>query len=256
MDKLVTLPGVGRKTANVILGNAFGIPGITVDTHFGRLVRRWRWTTAEDPVKVEQAVGELIERKEWTLLSHRVIFHGRRVCHARRPACGVCVLAKDCPSFGLGPTEPLLAAPWSGPRDRSPAGPGWTVMPSLPTTPAETAMTTLTGKTRWTIAILAVVAALMAALVAQLHDYSASSTISQRPAPREHRDGDTPEALAWSRQRANLPPCPAAGNGPARRHYAVLWWCVRATVRPSTSPARWPDVGWSSICGRIGARRA
>lgn len=75
-------------------------------------------------------------------------------------------------------------------------------------------MTTLTGKTRWTIAILAVVAALMAALVAQLHDYSASSTISQRPAPREHRDGDTPEALAWSRQRANLPPCPAAGNGP------------------------------------------
>lgn len=111
MDKLVTLPGVGRKTANVILGNAFGIPGITVDTHFGRLVRRWRWTTAEDPVKVEQAVGELIERKEWTLLSHRVIFHGRRVCHARRPACGVCVLAKDCPSFGLGPTEPLLAAP-------------------------------------------------------------------------------------------------------------------------------------------------
>lgn len=87
-------------------------------------------------------------------------------------------------------------------------------MPSLPTTPAETAMTTLTGKTRWTIAILAVVAALMAALVAQLHDYSASSTISQRPAPREHRDGDTPEALAWSRQRANLPPCPAAGNGP------------------------------------------
>lgn len=113
MDKLVTLPGVGRKTANVILGNAFGIPGITVDTHFGRLVRRWRWTTAEDPVKVEQAVGELIERKEWTLLSHRVIFHGRRVCHARRPACGVCVLAKDCPSFGLGPTEPLLAAPWS-----------------------------------------------------------------------------------------------------------------------------------------------
>lgn len=87
-------------------------------------------------------------------------------------------------------------------------------MPSLPTTPAETAMTTLTGKTRWTIAILAVVVALMAALVAQLHDYSASSTISQRPAPREHRDGDTPEALAWSRQRANLPPCPAAGNGP------------------------------------------
>jgi endonuclease-3 len=109
MDELVTLPGIGRKTANVILGNAFDVPGITVDTHFGRLVRRWGWTTEEDPVKVEHAVGELIERKDWTLLSHRVIFHGRRVCHARKPACGVCVLAKDCPSFGLGPTEPELA---------------------------------------------------------------------------------------------------------------------------------------------------
>jgi len=111
MHELVTLPGVGRKTANVILGNAFGIPGITVDTHFGRLVRRWHWTTEQDPVKVEHAVGELIERSEWTMLSHRVIFHGRRVCHSRKPACGVCVVAKDCPSFGLGPTEPLLAAP-------------------------------------------------------------------------------------------------------------------------------------------------
>jgi endonuclease-3 len=111
MEDLVTLPGVGRKTANVILGNAFDIPGITVDTHFGRLVRRWRWTAEEDPVKVEHAVGELIERPEWTLLSHRVIFHGRRVCHARKPACGVCVLAKDCPSFGTGPTDPLIAAP-------------------------------------------------------------------------------------------------------------------------------------------------
>jgi endonuclease-3 len=111
MEDLVTLPGVGRKTANVILGNAFDIPGITVDTHFGRLVRRWRWTTLEDPVKVEHAIGELIERSEWTLLSHRVIFHGRRVCHAKKPACGVCVLAKDCPSFGTGPTDPLIAAP-------------------------------------------------------------------------------------------------------------------------------------------------
>jgi len=110
LEELVTLPGVGRKTANVILGNAFGIPGITVDTHFGRLVRRWRWTEETDPVKVEHAVGDLIERGEWTLLSHRVIFHGRRVCHARKPACGVCVLARDCPSFGEGPTEPLLAA--------------------------------------------------------------------------------------------------------------------------------------------------
>lgn len=110
IEELVTLPGVGRKTANVILGNAFDIPGITVDTHFGRLVRRWRWTAETDPVKVEHAVGELIERQDWTLLSHRVIFHGRRVCHARKPACGVCVLAKDCPSFGEGPTDPLTAA--------------------------------------------------------------------------------------------------------------------------------------------------
>ncbi len=110
LDQLVTLPGVGRKTANVILGNAFDIPGITVDTHFGRLVRRWRWTAEEDPVKVERIVGQLIERSQWTLLSHRVIFHGRRVCHARKPACGVCVLAKDCPSYGLGPIEPVVAA--------------------------------------------------------------------------------------------------------------------------------------------------
>lgn len=110
LDELVTLPGIGRKTANVVLGNAFDVPGITVDTHFGRLVRRWRWTTEEDPVKVEFAIGELIERKEWTLLSHRVIFHGRRVCHARKPACGVCVLAKDCPSYGTGPTDREAAA--------------------------------------------------------------------------------------------------------------------------------------------------
>ncbi|MEE3752278.1 endonuclease III [Mycobacterium intracellulare] len=111
MGELVTLPGVGRKTANVILGNAFRVPGITVDTHFARLVHRWRWTTDNDPVKIEHSVGELIERSEWTMLSHRVIFHGRRVCHARKPACGVCLIAKDCPSFGLGPTEAPLAAP-------------------------------------------------------------------------------------------------------------------------------------------------
>lgn len=104
LDDLVTLPGVGRKTANVVLGNAFDVPGITVDTHFGRLVRRWGWTTEEDPVKVEHAVGELIPRKEWTMLSHRVIFHGRRVCHAKKPACGACPLARDCPSYGTGPT--------------------------------------------------------------------------------------------------------------------------------------------------------
>jgi endonuclease-3 len=110
LEDLVTLPGVGRKTANVVLGDAFGVPGITVDTHFGRLVRRWGWTEEEDPVKVEHAVGALIERRDWTLLSHRVIFHGRRVCHARTPACGACLLAPSCPSYGLGPTDPERAA--------------------------------------------------------------------------------------------------------------------------------------------------
>ncbi len=114
---LVTLPGVGRKTANVVLGNAFGVPGITVDTHFGRLVRRWRWTEEEDPVKVEHEVGAMIEKRDWTMLSHRIIFHGRRVCHARKPACGACTLATMCPSYGTGETDPLAAAKLlKGPR--------------------------------------------------------------------------------------------------------------------------------------------
>ncbi|MCP2300982.1 endonuclease III [Actinokineospora globicatena] len=110
LDDLVKLPGIGRKTANVVLGNAFDVPGITVDTHFGRLVRRWKWTDEEDPVKVEHAIGALVPRKDWTMLSHWVIFHGRRVCHARKPACGACLLYRDCPSFGEGPTEPDQAA--------------------------------------------------------------------------------------------------------------------------------------------------
>jgi len=107
---LVTLPGVGRKTANVVLGNAFDVPGITVDTHFGRLSRRWGWTASDDPVTVEREVGELVPRKEWTMLSHRVIFHGRRVCHAKKPACGACSIARDCPARGTGPTDPAVAA--------------------------------------------------------------------------------------------------------------------------------------------------
>jgi endonuclease III len=110
LEDLVTLPGVGRKTANVVLGNAFGLPGITVDTHFGRLARRFGWTTSTDPVKVEIEVGELIPKSDWTMLSHRLIWHGRRICHARKPACGVCPVAQLCPSFGEGPTDPEQAA--------------------------------------------------------------------------------------------------------------------------------------------------
>jgi endonuclease III len=110
LKELVTLPGFGRKTANVVLGNAFGIPGISVDTHFGRLVRRWKWTDETDPVKVELVVNELIPKKEWTILSHRVIWHGRRICHARKPACGACPVARLCPAYGEGPTDPDIAA--------------------------------------------------------------------------------------------------------------------------------------------------
>ena len=110
LDELVTLPGVGRKTANVILGEAFRLPGITVDTHFARLVRRWWWTEETDPVKIERAVAEMIPKKDWTDLSQRTIWHGRRICHARKPACGVCALASDCPSYGLGPVDPEVAA--------------------------------------------------------------------------------------------------------------------------------------------------
>ncbi|MCL2595730.1 MAG: endonuclease III [Promicromonosporaceae bacterium] len=98
LPELVTLPGVGRKTANVVLGNAFGVPGITVDTHFGRLSRRFGWTASEDPVTVEAEVGALFPKSEWTELSHRMIWHGRRICHARRPACATCPLAALCPS--------------------------------------------------------------------------------------------------------------------------------------------------------------
>ena len=109
LEDLITLPGVGRKTANVVLGHAFDTPGITVDTHFGRLSRRFGWTKENDPVKVEFAVAELIPEKEWTNLSQRMIWHGRRVCHSRKPACGACSLSKLCPSFGIGETDPVKA---------------------------------------------------------------------------------------------------------------------------------------------------
>ena len=110
LEDLVALPGVGRKTANVVLGNAFGIPGITVDTHFGRLARRLGWTEETDPVKAEHAVGELFHRRDWTMLSHHLIWHGRRVCHAKKPACGACPVAHWCPAYGTGPTDAAAAA--------------------------------------------------------------------------------------------------------------------------------------------------
>ena len=109
LEELVTLPGVGRKTANVVLGHAFDTPGLTVDTHFGRLVRRFGWTKETDPVKVEFAIMELIPRKEWTNLSQRLIWHGRRVCHSRKPACAACLLAKLCPSYGIGEMDQVKA---------------------------------------------------------------------------------------------------------------------------------------------------
>lgn len=106
---LVTLPGVGRKTANVVLGNAFDVPGITVDTHVGRLARRFAWTQETDPVKVEADLAAIFERRDWTMVSHVLIFHGRRTCHARKPACGACPVATLCPSYGEGETDPVKA---------------------------------------------------------------------------------------------------------------------------------------------------
>ena len=110
LEDLVTLPGVGRKTANVVLGNAFDVPGLTVDTHFARLARRFGWTANTEAVKIEYDVAALIPKREWTILSHRLIWHGRRCCHSRRPACGACPLARLCPSYGEGPTDPEVAA--------------------------------------------------------------------------------------------------------------------------------------------------
>ena len=132
MADLVTLPGVGRKTANVVLGNAFGVPGLPVDTHVGRVARRLGLTASEDPVVVESELGGLLPRRDWTMASHRLIFHGRRTCHARRPACGACPVAALCPSRGIGELDPVAArrlvrdapdAPDAAP-DAPDAGPG------------------------------------------------------------------------------------------------------------------------------------
>lgn len=110
LEELVTLPGVGRKTANVVLGNAFGVPAITTDTHVIRLSHRFGWTKAKDPEAIEHDVEALFPRARWTQVSHHVIWHGRRYCHAQRPACGACPLAQLCPAFGTGPTDPTEAA--------------------------------------------------------------------------------------------------------------------------------------------------
>ncbi|MFO0796041.1 MAG: endonuclease III [Gemmataceae bacterium] len=105
LEELVELPGVGRKTANVVLGNAFDTPGITVDTHVGRLSRRLGWTRHIDPVKVERVLMTLWPRERWTLASHQLILHGRAVCHALKPRCGECALNALCPKVGV--REPL-----------------------------------------------------------------------------------------------------------------------------------------------------
>ncbi|AQP49056.1 endonuclease III [Tessaracoccus aquimaris] len=110
LDELVTLPGVGRKTANVVLGNAFGVPGITPDTHLIRLSNRFGWVASTKPDDVERAVGDLFPPSEWVMVCHRVIWHGRRCCHARNPACGACVVNDLCPSRDLGEQDPVKAA--------------------------------------------------------------------------------------------------------------------------------------------------
>ena len=110
LAELVTLPGVGRKSANVVLGYAFGVPGITVDTHVGRLARRFGWTSETDPEKVEPEIGALFPKADWVELCQHVIWHGRRRCHARNPACGACPVARWCPSYGEGETDPKKAA--------------------------------------------------------------------------------------------------------------------------------------------------
>jgi len=110
MKDLVTLPGVGRKTANVVLGNAFGVPGLPVDTHVLRLSGRLGLTDSDDPVQVEQDVCALLPRKDWTMASHHLIFHGRRTCFARKPACGACPVFALCPSAGIGENDPVKAA--------------------------------------------------------------------------------------------------------------------------------------------------
>lgn len=106
IDDLVKLPGVGRKTANVVRGHAFGLPAITTDTHVLRVSKRLGWTTSAKPEVVETGLQQLFDPSDWTVLSDTLIFHGRRRCHAKKPACGACVVGGLCPSYGTGPTDP------------------------------------------------------------------------------------------------------------------------------------------------------
>jgi endonuclease III len=101
IEELTQLRGIGRKTANVILGNAFDVPGIPVDTHVGRLSQRMGLTVEADPVKIERDLNRLIPQEEWTMFGHRMIYHGRQVCHARKPLCEQCTLSGLCPKSGL-----------------------------------------------------------------------------------------------------------------------------------------------------------
>ena len=244
LDELVALPGIGRKTANVILGNAFDIPGITVDTHFGRLVRRWGWTAEDDPVKVEHAVGALVPKRDWTIVSHEVIFHGRRVCHARKPACGACTLAADCPSYGTGPTDPAQAAALvkgpsrerllrlAGRPGRRPAvrragstTPGRSTPGPTRSRPPRTSpdMRARSGATRAEVLSTAVVVALVVLGIVALWPRSAEPSAPAPPHGRTGGDGRRPRPAARRRGPRPLPGAERSRGGGAagRRHRAL-----------------------------------
>ncbi|MBC7978803.1 MAG: endonuclease III, partial [Myxococcales bacterium] len=112
MEGLVDLPGVARKTANVVLGSALGKnEGVVVDTHVSRLAPRLGFTTHTDPVKIEQDLMRLVPRDQWSIFAHRLIWHGRRVCHAKKPDCDHCALAPMCPSYGIAGTDAEVRKP-------------------------------------------------------------------------------------------------------------------------------------------------
>ena len=241
LDELVTLPGIGRKTANVILGNAFDVPGITVDTHFGRLVRRWGWTDEDDPVKIEHAVGALVPKRDWTMLSHRVIFHGRRVCHARKPACGACPLAADCPSYGAGPDRPGTSrGAGQGPGGRAPAGHGRPAPdPNQPDAAAGGGRAVMSRLRRSEVAATVLVVVLAAVGVFALWPRTAGPT-DQPPGPQRRGVGGRARR-GPHRGSARRVPTPnarrPARERPADRRVVAV---PRRTRQPSTSALRSP----------------